>query len=92
MKKKNLNPKLKNKEVAKIPLSEYYENLPNATRKVIAHSPKENFLKELSQLTGRTPDTVRSWCLGNNIPAMHIQEKIAGYLKVDVDNLFPNAE
>lgn len=88
MRKKNRNPKFHNSEVEKIPLTEYYENLPAATRFVVANSPKENFLKELSALTGRTPETVRSWCLGNNTPSRAIQEKIAGYLKVDIDNLF----
>jgi len=88
MDKKNKKSKIDNLDFEKIPLTRYYDELPNATR-VIAAKPKEDFLNEIANLTGRTPETVRTWCLGTNTPAPHVQEKIAKFMKTSVETLFP---
>lgn len=88
MSKKTQKSKVDNPDFENLPLKRYYENLPNATR-IIAAKPKEEFLNEIANLTGRTPETVRTWCLGTNTPAPHVQEKIAKFMRTSVASLFP---
>lgn len=88
MSKKNIKSKLDNSDFTNLPLAEYYDNLPSA-RRMIIHAPKESFLNELATLTGRTPETVRSWCLGKTSPTKNTQKLIAKYLKSEPEILFP---
>lgn len=89
MNKKTMKSKLYNSDFRNLPLAEYYNTLPTAKRTVL-HAPKEDFLKEISIITGRTTETVRSWCLGNSVPPMHVQKRIAKHMKSKPEILFPN--
>ena len=80
MSKKNQKSKIANPDLGKIPLTRYYENLPNATRAIIA-KPKDDFLNEIAEITERNPETVRTWCL--------VREKIANHMKSKPEILFP---
>ncbi len=88
MDKKNEVIKVTKPDFTNLPLTEYYSNLPTATRKIVT-APKDELLAEIARLTGRTPETVRTWCLGTKRPARHVQEKIAKHLKSTPDILFP---
>lgn len=88
MDKKNDKIKVTTYDLRNLPLTEYYKNLPTATRKVVV-APKDELLEEIAELTGRLPSTVRTWCLGQNVPAPHIQEKIAKYFGASAETLFP---
>ena len=88
MSKKNQKSKIVNPDLGKIPLTRYYENLTNATRAIIA-KPKDDFLNEIAEITGRNPETVRTWCLGINTPPPHVREKIANHMKSKPEILFP---
>lgn len=88
MNKKTEKNKIENHNLENLPLTEYYKNLPTATRKVLI-APKDELLDEIAQLTGRTRETVRTWCLGQNNPPRHVQEKIAKYFKTTPEILFP---
>lgn len=88
MNKKSEKTKIKNSDFKNLPLTEYYQNLPTATRKIVA-APKDELLNELSLLTGRTTETARTWCLGQKTPPPHIQLKIAKYFNSTVEQLFP---
>jgi hypothetical protein len=90
MDKKTEKIKINNSDFKNLPLTEYYAKLPNATR-VIAAKPKDELLEAISELTGRTPETVRTWCLGQNTPPFHVQEKIAKHLNSSPEILFPDA-
>lgn len=89
MNKKTMKSKVYNPDFGNLPLAEYYDALPPARRRVF-NAPKEDFLKELSIVTGRTTETVRSWCLGSSTPPMHVQERIAKHMKSTPEILFPN--
>ena len=88
MNKKNGEIKVNNPDISKLPLTGYYQTLPNATRKVIV-APKDEFLDEIAKVTGRTRDTVRTWCLGQTTPPPHVREKIARHFKTTPEILFP---
>lgn len=88
MSKKNEEIKVGKPDFVNLPLTEYYDNLPTATRKVI-NAPKDELLAEIARLTGRTPETVRTWCLGTKRPARHVQEKIARHFNSKPEVLFP---
>jgi hypothetical protein len=88
MNKKNLKSKADSLDLRNLPLTEYYETLPTATR-IIISAPKDELLEDLSKLTGRTKETVRTWCLGINNPPQHIKVKIAKYFHTSPETLFP---
>lgn len=88
MTKKTIKSKAYNSDSTNLPLTEYYDSLATATR-VVRMSPKEEFLSDISKITGRTPETVRRWCLGDATPALHIQKKIARHFKTKPEILFP---
>lgn len=88
MNKKNLKSKVDSLDLRNLPLTEYYETLPTATR-TITSAPKDELLEDLSKLTGRTKETVRTWCLGTNNPPQHIKVKIAKYFSTTLETLFP---
>lgn len=88
MNKKNLKSKADNLDLRNLPLTRYYEDLPTATRTVLS-APKDELLEDLSKLTGRTKETVRTWCLGINNPPQHIKVKIAKYFHTSPETLFP---
>ncbi len=90
MNKKNEEIKVCKPDFTKLPLTGYYKSLPNATR-VIVSKPKDDFLNSIARLTGRTPETVRSWCLGKKTPPPHIRVKIAKYIGTPIETLFPKA-
>lgn len=88
MSKKTKKSKAVNPDFENLPLTEYYKRLPTATRKVVV-APKDELLDEIAELTGRTRETVRTWCLGTITPAPHVKEKIANYFNTTPETLFP---
>lgn len=88
MNKKTEKSKVTNHDFKNLPLAEYYGNLPTATRAVLK-APKDELLEEISGITGRTPETVRTWCLGTKKPAKHVQKKIARHFGTTPEKLFP---
>lgn len=90
MSKKNEDCKIDKSQLANLPLKEYYGNLPGARKKII-FSPKQELLKTISEITGRTPASVQRWCLGDATPPPHIQKKIAEYFGSAPEILFPDA-
>ena len=90
MRTKDQKSKVDNRGFENLPLTEYYKNLPTATRKVI-DAPKDALLDEIADLTGRTRETVRTWCLGTITPAPHVKEKIANHFKTTSEILFPES-
>lgn len=88
MNKKNEESKIDISQLANLPLKEYYGNLPAGKRKII-FSPKQELLKTIADLTGRTPASVQRWCLGDSVPPPHVQKKIAEYFKTTTETLFP---
>ena len=90
MNKKNEEIKVDKPDSANLPLTEYYKSLPSAKRKVVS-APKDEFLELIAKITGRTPSSVRRWCLGDSVPPPHVQKKIAKHLNSTPENLFPKA-
>ena len=88
MEKKNEKIKVTSYDLRNLPLTEYYGNLPTATRKVVV-APKDELLEEIAEISGRLPSTVRTWCLGQNTPPPYIKEKIAKHFGTSVETLFP---
>lgn len=88
MSKKTEKLKFANSDFKNIPLTEYYANLPTATR-VVTNAPKDDLLDEIARVTGRTRETARTWCLGQITPAKHVQKKLAKHFKTTPENLFP---
>ena len=88
MNKKNEKIKVSNYDLKNLPLTEYYKNLPTATRKIIT-APKDELLEEIAEISGRLPSTVRTWCLGQNTPPPYNQEKIAQHFGTSTEILFP---
>lgn len=80
--------KVKNPDISNLPLTGYYQTLPNATRRIIV-APKDEFLDEIAKVTGRTRETVRRWCLGEITPPAHVRERIAKHFKTTPESLFP---
>ena len=49
---------------------------------------ESNFLKELSELTGRSKATVRRWFVKGHEPSANITALLADYLHCDVNEVF----
>lgn len=90
MNKKNRKCKSDNINLANLPLTEYYRNLPAAKRKVVS-APKDELLETIAKISGRAPASVRRWCLGDSMPPFHVQEKIAKHFNSTPEILFPKA-
>lgn len=49
---------------------------------------ESNFLKELSELTGRSKATIRRWLVKGQEPSANITALLAAYLHCDVNEVF----
>ncbi|SFK98848.1 hypothetical protein [Proteiniphilum acetatigenes] len=90
MDKKNKKHKIEKSNLANLPLKEYYATLPAASRK-IPKSPRDEFMAEIMAVTGRSHWAVRQWCLGNIVPPLHVQDKMADHFGTTPETLFPKA-
>lgn len=75
--------------VAKLPLTEYWAQLPNAKRNPKS-APKEELLRAISIATSRHPGSCRQWFLGVHVPSNIVLEKIAEILQCPVECLIKN--
>lgn len=50
------------------------------------------WLEQIAEVVHRTPQTVRAWVYGYQQPDDLAKEKIADYLKMSVNELFPEDE
>lgn len=55
-------------------------------------TPKQKFLREVAEVTGRKPQTVKQWLSGLQLPTEETIQKIAAHFKVDPKGLFPQLE
>lgn len=85
----NIVPNLK-----KLPLTEYFKNLPKAQRStIIISSPKEDTIAMIAEATKRHQHTVRCWMMGYSRPNSRVEKEIvADILQSDVETLFPEKE
>ena len=86
MKKKSGVGKVIIPNLANLPLTEYWQNLPAATRKT-KYSPKDDLISLVSTATCRHPETCRKWFLGTFNPPPLAQVKIAEILSCDINCL-----
>lgn len=86
MKKKSDASKSITPNLANLPLTEYWKQLPAAKRKVKS-APKDDLINVVSEATCRHPETCRKWFLGVFTPPPLAQEKIAQILSCDVECL-----
>lgn len=74
----------------KLPLIEYFANLPKANRRpVIISAPKEEIVEIIAEACGKTKMTARRWLYGYTKPCQAEKEKIAELLQCSVSDLFP---
>lgn len=52
-------------------------------------TPKQKFLREVAEVTGRKPQTVKQWLSGTQFPTPETIEKIANHFGLDPLGLFP---
>lgn len=79
--------------VGKLPLIEYFANLPKANRRpVIISAPKEDIVEMIAEACGKTKMTARRWLYGYTKPCQAEKEKIAVLLQCSVSELFPETE
>ena len=53
-------------------------------------TPKQKFLREIGELTGRKVQTVKQWLCGSQVPPEDVIFTLAEYFNVDPDGLFPS--
>lgn len=63
---------------------EIYSELDNL------ETPKQKFLREIAELTGRKLQTVKQWLCGSQVPSEDTIQLLADYFNVEPDSLFPN--
>lgn len=66
-------------------IEEYYQSLKEQPH------PSTAFVMRLSDLCHRERLSVIRWCTGKTVPDRNIQEKIASFVGVPADELFPNS-
>ena len=52
-------------------------------------TPKQRFLREVAEITGRKIQTVKQWLCGSQIPTDDTIQVIADYFNVEPSSLFP---
>lgn len=67
----------------KISFKEIYSELDDK------ETPKQRFLREIAELTGRKLQTVKQWLCGSQIPTEETIKIIAEHFQVDPSALFP---
>lgn len=72
--------------LANLPLTEYWKQLPAAKRKTKS-APKDELLSVVAKATCRHPGTCRKWFLGAFNPPPMALKKIAQILSCDVESL-----
>jgi hypothetical protein len=63
--------------------SDYYNKLPN---------PRKDFIKSISDITGRSPRTIYYWIQGKGSPSDYHRKLISEFLNIPINNLFPAAK
>ena len=53
-------------------------------------TPAQTFVNEVARITDSSPNTVRAWRNGTQIPEKIKQRQIAEHYGVDIESLFPN--
>lgn len=86
MKKKSGVSKVIIPNLANLPLTEYWKQLPAAKRKTKS-APKDELLSIVASATCRHPETCRKWFLGAFNPPPMALSKIAQILSCDVNCL-----
>ena len=69
----------------KISFREIYSELDDK------ETPKQRFLREIAELTGRKLQTVKQWLCGSQIPTEETINTIADHFQVDPSGLFPES-
>ena len=64
---------------------EYYQTIK------FQPSPAATFVREIANLCERSEIAVRKWLAGENVPKLKEQMKIAAYLNIPVEELFPKS-
>ena len=53
-------------------------------------TPAQTFVNEVARITDSSPNTVRAWRNGTQVPERIKQRQIAEHFGVDIESLFPN--
>lgn len=53
-------------------------------------TPVQTFVNEVARITDSSPNTVRAWRNGTQVPERIKQRQIAEHFGVDIESLFPN--
>lgn len=89
MKKQSVNLKIE-PNVKNIPLTEYYNQLPDFRNvKKGTLTPRLRVLTAISDIVGKPVGSIRRWCYGTAKPNLLEKQAIARLLKSDVETLFP---
>lgn len=93
MTKNNQTDKQNYPNVKNLPLKEYYNTLPFATKHVVATSkPREELAQTIADACGKSLMTAKRWIYGYSKPCPVEKEKIAEILGCSVECLFPKEE
>jgi hypothetical protein len=89
MKKQSAQKKIR-PNLQKLPLTEYYNSLPDV-RKVPKGTPTDRMvlLHAISKAVGKPATSIRRWVAGTVQPAPTEKSEIAKLLKSTVETLFP---
>ena len=55
-------------------------------------TPVQTFVNEVARITDSSPNTVRAWRNGTQVPERIKQRQIAEHFGVDIESLFPNVK
>jgi len=89
MKKQSVNLRI-DPNVGNLPLTEYYNQLPDVRNvKKGTLTPRLRLLYAISGIAGKPIGSIRRWCYGTAKPNYLEKQAIARLLKSDVETLFP---